>query len=78
MRASWRHAYLLASAAGVRAVALTGVAQMTFVAHHEAGATAMVGARDSVACANGLQRPGAATRHARVGGSRADGGYQAL
>ena len=50
--------------AGVHAVALTGVAQMMLVGHHEVGATAVVGARDSAACANGLQHPGAATRHA--------------
>ena len=65
---SWRDACALASAPGVRAVALTGVAQMMFVAHHGVGATTMVGTRDSVACANSLQRPGATTRHARVVG----------
>ena len=42
----WRHTNRLAGAPGVRAASLTGVAQMMFVAHHEVGATAVVGARD--------------------------------
>ena len=54
----------MASAPGVRAKSLAGVAQMVFVAHHVVGATTMAGARDSVASSNNLQRPGAATRHA--------------
>lgn len=56
------------SAPGVRSEALAGVAQMVCVANHGVGVTTMVWARGSVACANSLQHPGAATRHARVGG----------
>ena len=61
----WGDASRLASAPGVRVVALTDVAQMVFLVNHGVGATTMVWSRDSVACANSLQRPGAATRHAR-------------
>jgi len=58
----------LASAPGVRAVALAALAQTMRLVHPAIGATTVAAARDSVACANRLQlqRPGAATRHTRL------------